>query len=100
MAWPVNAVDITASASTPGVTKPILLPSTSMRGASENPASSSTGMINRSSSCSPLRSMARISAPACAATMRGSGAAPGLGVKSIVILPSPLPDRLTAAPCR
>src|SRR5690606_33605596 len=89
IAWPVNAVDMIASASTPGVTYAIRSPGTSSSGARENPTSTRTGMIIVSSSCSPLRSMPRISAPAWARTMRGSGAAPGAGVKSSVVMVPP-----------
>jgi hypothetical protein len=44
-----------------------------------NRTSSSVGMITVSSSCSPLRRSILVSSAACAAIMRGSGAAPGSG---------------------
>ncbi|SHK13561.1 hypothetical protein SAMN05421803_11448 [Nocardiopsis flavescens] len=80
MASPVNDVDMTASASTPGVSASTRGPSpTSSTEVRLNPTSSSTGMTIVSRNCSPWRSMIRSSIPACAATIRHRGAAPGAG---------------------
>ena len=97
MAWLVNAVDITASARMPGTTKSIRLPAPTLtRFSCPNAISSSTGMIRVSSSCSPLRASVRSSSPACARTMRGSGAAPGAGAGQSARASSVM----TAAPVR
>ena len=84
MAWLVNAVDMTASAMIPGVRKSILfMPVLRFSsGSRPNATSSSSGMTSVSSSCSPLRSSVLVSSRACAAIIRGSGAAPGAGAKA------------------
>ena len=81
IAWPVNAVDITASARMPGARKSTALPApVSTMSTALNSTSSSVGMTTVRSSCSPLRSSIFVSSAAWAAIMRGSGAAPGFGV--------------------
>ncbi len=80
MACPVNAVDITASARTPGARKSTAAPSpVSTTSTVLNSTSSRVGMTTVSSSCSPLRSSIFVSSTACAAIMRAGGAAPGCG---------------------
>ncbi len=81
IAWLVNAVDMTARAITPGVRKSILVypPPKSISGSRLNAASSSSGMIRVSVSCSPLRSSCLVSCLACAVIIRSGGAAPGPG---------------------
>ena len=94
IAWLVNAVDMTASAITPGVRKSIRVypPPKSISGSRLNAASSSSGMTSVSVSCSPLRSSCLVSWAACAAIIRRMGAAPGTGVQ----VPAPVP---AAAAC-
>ncbi len=93
MAWPVKAVDITASASTPGARKSTDFPSpVSTMSTTENKVSSSAGMITVSSSCSPLRSSIRVSSAVWARIIRDTGAAPGRGVN--------VPALISAAPYR
>ena len=81
MAWLVNAVDITASAMMPGARKSTRLPPPRLTSGSRlNMASSPSGITRVTTSCSPLRSVVRVSIAVCAAIIRGSGAAPGAGV--------------------
>ncbi len=86
----VNAVDITASASTPGVKMSTVgreKSSPTRSAPATPPISTITGMTRASSSCSPLRSISRASIDAWARTWRGTGAAPGWGAK--VMAPAP-----------
>lgn len=79
----VNAVDMIASASTPGAKTSIGSCSSESPRCSDPvtpPISTITGITTASSSCSPLRSISRASMRAWARTWRGSGAAPGSGV--------------------
>ena len=82
MACEVNAEDITARASTPGMT-------VWMRGSAKSPTSASvsststpSGMTTASSSCSPLRIVIRVSCSAAAIVMRNADARPGRGAKA------------------
>ena len=81
MAWLVNAVDITASASTDGVTAATRGSGSGTTSTTVRPISSSTGMTSVSSTCSPLRRASRSSVAACAASIRAGAPAPGRGVK-------------------
>ena len=80
IAWPVNAVDITARASTPGTRK-----STRGFGSVErsarlaNRSSSTVGMTTVRSSCSPLRSISRSSIAVCARSCRARRCRSGRG---------------------
>src|SRR3954452_10869071 len=83
MASEVNAVDITARASTPGVNASTArswkwIPTRCAP--ATPPTSTSTGITIARSSCSPLRTISRDSIDACASTWRRKGAAPGWGV--------------------
>ena len=80
MAWLVNAVDITASASTDGVTAATRGSGSGTTSSTVSPTSSSTGMTSVSSTCSPLRSASRSSVAACAANIAPGAPAPGRGV--------------------
>jgi hypothetical protein len=80
IACDVNAVDMTASASTPGVTKstrenPCV--SRSMNDVRTSANRTRTGSTIVTSSCSPLRRIARVSKDAWAAIRRTTGAAAG-----------------------
>ncbi len=95
MASEVNAVDITASASTPGAnTSTVRCENETPRWSAPStpPISTITGITTASSSCSPLRSISFDSIAAWASTCRERGAAPGRGVKSPVLTRS-APDR-------
>ena len=103
----VNDVDITASASTPGVKT-----STGRWARSRPtwsapltpPTSTITGITTASSSCSPLRSISRASMPAWAATIRGNGRgarARGEGRGSVAVASSrPVSSRNTSSRVR
>src|SRR5690242_16429330 len=80
MAWLVNAVDITASASTDGVTAATRGSGSGTTSSTVSPTSNSTGMTSVSSTCSPLRSANRSSVAACAANIAPGAPAPGRGV--------------------
>ena len=78
IAWEVNDEVMIASASTPGVKKSIrLIPSVSiaMPVALVSPTRTRTGTMIVTSSCSPLRRIARASKAAWARTRRWAGAA-------------------------
>ena len=81
IACPVNAVDSTASASTPGVTASIRGSGSGTRSSVLSPTSSTIGTSRVSSTCSPLRKASRSSVPDCAASIRHGEPAPGRGVK-------------------
>src|ERR1700742_456210 len=81
MAWPVNAVEITASAMIAGTKVAARLPPNDPSGSNVNPISNVIGMNMVSSSCSPLRSNSFSSRSNCAASILGTAAACGLGVK-------------------
>jgi hypothetical protein len=103
MAWLVKAVDSTASAITPGTrksTRDCWPEPTLTRSPRLNAVSSSTGMISVSSSCSPLRSSVLASSVACAAIIRGIGAAPGAGAGQSVRPAAGAPPLMAAAPAR
>ena len=74
---PVNAVDITASASTPGVTAATRGSGSGTSVTSVSPTSSTTGMSSVSSTCSPPRSASRSSMPDWAASI--ASGRPGAG---------------------
>ena len=76
----MNAVDITASASTPGVTAATRGSGSGTSVTSVRPTSSATGMSSVSSTCSPPRSASRSSMPACAASIASGRPGPGAGV--------------------
>ena len=81
MAWPVNAVEITASAMITGTKVAARLSPNDPSGSNVRPMSSVIGMNMVSSSCSPLRSNSFSSRPNCAASIFGTAAGRGLGVK-------------------
>jgi hypothetical protein len=80
MACPVNAVDITASASTLGATVAIRGSGSGTTASSVSPTSSTTGTSIVSSTCSPWRSARRSSVPDWAASIVRGAPAPGRGV--------------------
>jgi hypothetical protein len=81
MACPVNAVDITASASTPGATAAIRGSGRGTTASAVSPTSRTTGISSVSSTCSPWRRASRSSVPDCAASIRSGDPGPGRGVK-------------------
>ena len=77
----MNAVDITASASTVPSTDVTRGSGSGTTRSSARPTSSASGMTSVSSTCSPWRSARRVSSDTCVASIRPSGPRPGAGVK-------------------
>src|SRR4051794_9516929 len=90
MAWPVNAVDITVRARTPGTT----YPSRSAVGSvvarvSPAPSSTSSGTPMASTTASPRRAVSRSSILTCRASTVRKAARPGAGVNVPLTGPPP-----------
>ena len=97
IACPVNAVDITARASTPGATAATRGSGSGTTTNIVSPTSRTTGISSVSSTCSPWRRARRSSVPDWAASIRSGAPGPGRGVK----VPAGNSGRLTsAAPAR
>jgi hypothetical protein len=96
MAWPVNAVEMTASAMIGGTNVAARLGPNAPSGIRVRPTSKVIGMNIVRSSCSPLRSSSLSSRRNCAASMLGTVAGRGSGAK----VPGAKRFVTTGAPCR